>query len=168
VVDRVVNSGTTTACWYGTLHQTTKILAAVCHRRGQRAFVGKCNMDRNSAPSYQEESAAQSLADTEDFVAFVRRHCDSPLPPSSAVLPSLTKRFAAPTSLVQPILTPRFAISCSDECLQGLGEMMDRDEHLPLQTHLAENPSEIEFALCTHAFLLLTQEDRSLPPGTSR
>lgn len=43
-------------CYYGSLHLTTKILAAVCHRKGQRAFVGKCNMDRNSAPDYQEES----------------------------------------------------------------------------------------------------------------
>ncbi|BGP46792.1 hypothetical protein JCM10450v2_002640 [Rhodotorula kratochvilovae] len=145
VVERNINSGTTTACWYGTLHQTTKILAAICHRRGQRAFVGKCNMDRNSAPNYQEESAARSLADTEDYVQFVRAHCDSPLLPSSAVSPA--KRSAAPTSLVQPILTPRFAISCTDEVMQGLGEMMDRDEHLPLQTHLSENPSEVEFAL---------------------
>ncbi|GAA6050795.1 hypothetical protein JCM3770_001650 [Rhodotorula araucariae] len=145
VVERNINSGTTTACWYGTLHQTTKILAAICHRRGQRAFVGKCNMDRNSAPNYQEESAARSLADTEDYVKFVRAHCDSPLQPSSAVPPA--KRSAAPTSLVQPILTPRFAISCTDEVMQGLGEMMDRDEHLPLQTHLSENPAEVEFAL---------------------
>ncbi|GAA5936591.1 hypothetical protein JCM3775_000140 [Rhodotorula graminis] len=146
VVDRLINSGTTTACLYGTLHhQSSKILAAVCHRRGQRAFVGKCNMDRNSPPSYSESSTERSLANTEDYVAFVREHCNSPCPPSSAITSS--KRSSAPTSLVQPILTPRFAISCTDECLQGLGDMMDRDEHLPLQTHLAENPSEVEFAM---------------------
>ncbi|GAA5835886.1 hypothetical protein JCM9279_002131 [Rhodotorula babjevae] len=146
VVDRLINSGTTTACLYGTLHrQSSKILAAICHRRGQRAFVGKCNMDRNSPSTYSETSTERSLADTEDFVTFVRERCDSPCPASSAI-PSI-KRSGAPTSLVQPILTPRFAISCTDECLQGLGEMMDRDEHLPLQTHLAENPSEVQFAL---------------------
>ncbi|GAA5884764.1 hypothetical protein JCM6882_005383 [Rhodosporidiobolus microsporus] len=143
VVERVINSGTTTCCWYGTLHMTTKILAAVCHRRGQRAFVGKCNMDRNSAPYYQEDSAAQSLADTEEFVSFVRSRCAAPAPPSSSVSP--LKRRGVSSSLVQPILTPRFAISCSDEVLAGLGDMMDRDDQLPCQTHLAENPSEIEF-----------------------
>ncbi|GAA6002302.1 guanine deaminase [Rhodotorula paludigena] len=145
VVRRAISIGTTTCCWYGTIHPTTKILAAICHRQGQRAFVGKCNMDRNSAPYYQESSAQQSLADTEDYVSFVRSHCDSPSLASSAVSP--VKRSSAPTALVQPILTPRFAISCTDEVMQGLSEMMDRDEHLPLQTHLSENPAEIEFAL---------------------
>ncbi|GAA6031719.1 hypothetical protein JCM8097_001951 [Rhodosporidiobolus ruineniae] len=141
VVERVINSGTTTCCWYGTLHSTTKILAAVCHRRGQRAFVGKCNMDRNSAPYYQEDSASQSLADTEDFVSFVRSRCASPPVP----VPTAPAKRRRPSPLVQPILTPRFAISCSDELLEGLGEMMDRDETLPCQTHLCENPTEIEF-----------------------
>ncbi|GAA5905260.1 uncharacterized protein JCM6883_006337 [Sporobolomyces salmoneus] len=136
VVQRVINSGTTTCCWYGTLHMTTRILAAICHCKGQRALVGKCNMDRNSAPDYQEDSAAKSLADTEDYVSFVREHCSNPLPEAT------NKNLS---SLVQPILTPRFAISCTDEVLEGLGKMMDRDPDLPLQTHLAENPAEIEF-----------------------
>ncbi|GAA5935361.1 hypothetical protein JCM1841_001934, partial [Sporobolomyces salmonicolor] len=136
VVQRVINSGTTTCCWYGTLHMTTQILAAICHRRGQRAFVGKCNMDRNSAPDYQEESAAKSLADTEQYVSFVRSKCASPLRSASNQTTS---------SLVQPIITPRFAISCSDELLEGLGKMLEKDKDLPCQTHLAENPSEIEF-----------------------
>ncbi|GAA6009451.1 hypothetical protein JCM11491_003561 [Sporobolomyces phaffii] len=136
VVQRVINSGTTTCCWYGTLHMTTKILAAICHRKGQRALVGKCNMDRNSAPNYEEASAAKSLSDTEEYVSFVREHCSSPLPDAP------NKNLS---SLVQPILTPRFAISCSDELLAGLGKMMDKDPDLPLQTHLAENPDEIAF-----------------------
>ena len=53
-----------------------------------------------------------------------------------------------PTSLVQPIITPRFAISCSDELLQGLGEIAKADPTLRIQTHLAENPTEIEFTKC--------------------
>lgn len=52
------------------------------------------------------------------------------------------------TSLVQPIITPRFAIACSDELLTGLGEMLKKDPSLPCQTHLAENPTEIEFTKC--------------------
>jgi hypothetical protein len=143
----VISTGTTTCCWYGTIHSTTKLLAAVCHRRGQRAFVGKCNMDRNSADYYQEESAQKSLEDTEDYVSWVRKHCDSSATTATqTVAPSKTPRKS--TALVQPILTPRFAISCSDELMSGLGDMMDRDPELPLQTHLAENPAEVEFALC--------------------
>ncbi|BGP54237.1 hypothetical protein JCM8202_001371 [Rhodotorula sphaerocarpa] len=148
VVERVISAGTTTCCWYGTIHSTTKILAAICHRRGQRAFVGKCNMDRNSAEYYQEESAQKSLADTEDYVAFVRSRCaDASSKPvdGSRTGPNKTPRRSM--ALVQPILTPRFAISCSDELMAGLGDMMDRDPDLPLQTHLAENPAEVEFAL---------------------
>ncbi|GAA5976502.1 hypothetical protein JCM10908_005522 [Rhodotorula pacifica] len=142
VVERVISTGTTTCCWYGTIHSTTKILAAVCHRRGQRAFVGKCNMDRNSADYYQEESAQKSLEDTADYVSWVRSRCGD----SKASAPS-GKTPRRSTALVQPILTPRFAISCSDELMSGLGDMMDRDPDLPLQTHLAENPAEVEFAL---------------------
>jgi guanine deaminase len=67
-----------TCCYYGTIHQTTKILAAICHRKGQRAFVGKCNMDRESAPNYTESSSAKSIEDTKEFVKFVRTHCVSP------------------------------------------------------------------------------------------
>ncbi|POY72527.1 hypothetical protein BMF94_4353 [Rhodotorula taiwanensis] len=151
VVERVISAGTTTCCWYGTIHSTTKILAAICHRRGQRAFVGKCNMDRNSADYYQEESAQKSLADTEDYVKFVRARCADPEAPTPAAkqnggtVGGKTPRRS--TALVQPILTPRFAISCSDELMSGLGDMMDRDPDLPLQTHLAENPAEVDFAL---------------------
>ncbi|KAK4047570.1 hypothetical protein OIV83_005357 [Microbotryomycetes sp. JL201] len=133
VVQRLIDCGTTTVCYYGTLHMTTTILAAVCKRKGQRAFVGKCNMDRESAPDYQEESAEQSLEDTRVFIDFVRRR--------------LGERGAncSQTALVQPIVTPRFAIACSDELLSGLGRMLSDDPSLPCQTHLSENPSEIAF-----------------------
>ncbi|KAK4048579.1 hypothetical protein OIO90_005749 [Microbotryomycetes sp. JL221] len=61
VVQRLIDCGTTTVCYYGTLHLTTSILATICHRKGQRAFVGKCNMDRESADDYQEASAEVDL-----------------------------------------------------------------------------------------------------------
>ncbi|GAA5881398.1 hypothetical protein JCM16303_000162 [Sporobolomyces ruberrimus] len=161
VVQRVINMGTTTCCWYGTLHMTTRILAAICHRRGQRALVGKCNMDRNSAPDYQEESAAKSLADTEEYVSFVRQHCCNPLPGAT------NKNLS---SLVQPVLTPRFAISCTDETMEGLGRMMDNDPDLPLQTHLAENPAEIEFTKSLYpsapSYTAVYDQFRLLRPNT--
>ncbi|GAA6059436.1 hypothetical protein JCM10212_005375 [Sporobolomyces blumeae] len=161
VVQRVINSGTTTCCWYGTLHMTTRILAAICHRRGQRALVGKCNMDRNSAPDYQEESPEKSLSDTQEYVSFVRQHCCDPLPGAK------NKKRSA---LVQPCLTPRFAISCTEKCLEGLGKMMDEDPDLPLQTHLAENPAEIEFTKTLFpncaSYTAVYDEYRLLRPNT--
>ncbi|KAK4701263.1 guanine deaminase, partial [Phenoliferia sp. Uapishka_3] len=146
VVQRVINTGTTTCAYYGTLHLTTKILAAVCHRKGQRAFVGRCNMDRNALPEYQEKDATTSLSDTHAFISFVRSRCISPTSstsPDGLLVPGIPP---TSTNLVEPILTPRFAISCSDEVLTGLGEMMREDPTLALQTHLAENPSEIAFS----------------------
>lgn len=64
----------------------------------------------------------------------------------------LSKNLHSPSSLVQPILTPRFAISCTNELLEELGKMMDKDPTLALQTHLAENPTEIEFTKCQSFF----------------
>lgn len=74
----------------------------------------------------------------------------SPVPPprtNSPAHPKFSKNLHSETSLVQPILTPRFAISCSDELLLGLGKMLAKDKNLRLQTHLAENPTEIETTL---------------------
>lgn len=44
VVSRSIRAGTTTSCYYSSLHlSAAKILAMVCHQAGQRAFIGKCN-----------------------------------------------------------------------------------------------------------------------------
>lgn len=92
------------------------------------------------------DQAESSLADTREFVAFVRDRCVS-----STITTGAPGRPS--TSLVQPILTPRFAIACSDRVLTDLGDMAAKDLTLPIQTHLAENPSEVEFAKCTGFFL---------------
>lgn len=45
VVSRSIRVGTTTCCYYSSLHlSAAKILAKVCHQAGQRAFIGKCNV----------------------------------------------------------------------------------------------------------------------------
>ncbi|KAN0094897.1 hypothetical protein V8E55_003184, partial [Tylopilus felleus] len=51
VIDRSIGSGTTMSCYHGSLHlPATRILIL-----GQRAFVGKCNMDWN-CPGYYIEA----------------------------------------------------------------------------------------------------------------
>ncbi|QRV85359.1 amidohydrolase family protein [Ceratobasidium sp. AG-Ba] len=128
VIDRVLSFGTTTCCYYGTLHlEATKLLADIISQKGQRAFVGKCNMNRES-PSYQEASSEQSVADTQTLISYIRS-----LSPSNP--------------LVHPILTPRFAISCTSELLKALGKIAQSDPTLAIQTHISENKSEIAYTL---------------------
>ncbi|EPQ58278.1 guanine deaminase [Gloeophyllum trabeum ATCC 11539] len=138
VVRRVIDSGTTTCCYYGTLHvEATKVLADIIHEYGQRAFVGKCNMDRNSPDNYVEPSAEASVQGTKELLEHIRG-----LPPLTSPRPAHdTDR----SQLVHPILTPRFAISCTSPLLTSLGQIAASDRSLRIQTHISENLSEIAF-----------------------
>lgn len=67
-VRRHLLNGTTTACYFATIHREgTMALVDAVDTCGQRAFVGKVCMDRN-APDYYVESTQDSIADTESFV----------------------------------------------------------------------------------------------------
>ncbi|KAF4775006.1 guanine deaminase [Colletotrichum scovillei] len=121
-----LKQGITTASYYGSKHaEATKILADICHQLNQRAFVGKCNMDRN-APSYlHDESAESSLKETEECVKHIRQ-----IDPTG--------------QLIRPVLTPRFAICCTPDLLKGLGQMASQDPELAIQTHFNEAEQEIK------------------------
>ncbi|TPX12566.1 uncharacterized protein E0L32_000743 [Thyridium curvatum] len=124
-VDGFLRQGVTTASYYGSRHsEATQILADVCKAKGQRAFVGKCNMDRNAPYYLRDESAESSLRETEECV----RHIKS-IDPEGV--------------LVRPVITPRFAICCTPELLKGLGEIAARDPQLAIQTHFHEAEQEI-------------------------
>ncbi|KFA69672.1 hypothetical protein S40285_08664 [Stachybotrys chlorohalonatus IBT 40285] len=125
-----LRQGITTASYYSSRHaEATCILADVCLEKGQRAFIGKCNMDRNAPEYICEESAQVSLRETRECIAHIRD------------LPGC----ADPTqALVKPVLTPRFAISCTPELLAGLGEIMKSDVDLAMQTHFNEAQQEID------------------------
>ena len=128
-VDGFLKQGVTTASYYASLHgPATKILAEICFTHGQRALIGKCNMDRNSPSFYIEPSVQDSLDATQDVINAI-------------------KQIDPTASLVRPILTPRFAISCTDELLQGLGELVTDNPYLPIQTHFNEAQSEIDATL---------------------
>ncbi|KAB8301286.1 hypothetical protein EYC80_003169 [Monilinia laxa] len=123
-VDGFIKQGITTVSYYGSLHgEATKILADICFEKGQRAFVGKCNMNRNSPLYYTDASVESSLEVTKEFISYVR-HIDPIF------------------DLVSPILTPRFAISCTDELLAGIGQIAKANPTLPIQTHFCEAESE--------------------------
>lgn len=114
-------------------------------RIGQCSWSASCETASNLLilVLYTHRQAEQSLQDTREFTSFVQTHCASTL----GKTPNAKSRIPGP-ALVQPIITPRFAIACSDPLLKGLGEMLAEDETLACQTHLSENPSEIEFTKC--------------------
>ncbi|KAJ9133274.1 Guanine deaminase [Pleurostoma richardsiae] len=125
-VDGFLKQGVTTASYYGSLHgEATKILADTCLEKGQRAFVGKCNMNRNAPDYYRDASAEESIRVTEDFIAYARK-----VDPDAR--------------LVTPILTPRFAVACDADVLSGLGKIAAKNPDLPIQTHFNETVQEME------------------------
>ncbi|POW03973.1 hypothetical protein PSHT_11432 [Puccinia striiformis] len=149
VVSRSIRVGTTTSCYYSSIHlSAAKILAKVCHQAGQRAFIGKCNpcgnrlvpaqIDRNDAADhYKEASAEESVEDTIQFINFVRKE---------SKLAGRHREKWRLWTLNGP--THPHASVCNflhRKLLGKLGELMKTDNQLRLQTHLSESLSEIEY-----------------------
>jgi len=113
--------GTMRACVFATIHtESTRRLMRLFEEAGMGALVGKVAMNRNCPDSLQ-----QSVDDT------VRG------------METLVADFPDHDALVRPIVTPRFIPSCTPDMLRACGEMALR-HHLPVQSHLSENRSEIE------------------------
>lgn len=122
-VEDLKKSPTTRACIFGTLHvEATELLMELLEETGLKTFVGKVNMDRNGPAVLQEKSAEESAAST------VRWLSDT----------------VGKYQNTRPILTPRFTPSCSDELMKKLAEIQ-KEYHLPVQSHLSENMGEISW-----------------------
>ena len=120
-VDDLKHSFTTRACIFATLHRpATELLMDMLEESGLTTMVGKVNMDRNGAPELQEKSAQASAQDTRQWLEEIKGRYDH----------------------TYPILTPRFTPSCTDELMTELGKIQ-REYHLPVQSHLSENFGEI-------------------------
>ncbi|KAK0741928.1 hypothetical protein B0T21DRAFT_433469 [Apiosordaria backusii] len=125
-VEGFLRQGITTASYYGSVHaEATKILADICLEKGQRAYVGKCNMTRNSPDFYVDKSAGDSLRETRECISHV-------------------KSIDPAERLVNYVITPRFAISCDEETLRGLEDIARENEDLAVQTHFNEARQEME------------------------
>lgn len=120
---RDLKSGPATrACIFATRHvPATLHLMKLLEESGLITFVGKVNMDRNSPDPLCEADADSSLSDTRLWLdqCSIFHRC-------------------------RPILTPRFIPSCSDELMYGLSEIQ-KETGLPVQSHLSENPSEVNW-----------------------
>ncbi len=131
LVDAMLANGTTTAVYFGTIHlAATQVLVDTCLSKGQRAVVGKIAMDHpEGCPDYyRDKSAANAVADTARFIEYVRG------------IPSNSH------GLVLPAATPRFLPSCTDELLQGLGELVAATSCL-VQTHCSESDWAHQYGL---------------------
>lgn len=121
-LDDLLHSATTRACVFGTCHpDATLWLMEQMEVAGLAGYVGKVNMDRNSPEGLCEESAKASAEATENWILAAKN-----------------------LSNVRPILTPRFIPTCSDELMELLSGLQKQYD-LPMQSHLSENLSEIDW-----------------------
>ncbi|XP_023944745.2 guanine deaminase [Bicyclus anynana] len=129
VVKRLLNNGTTTACYFGSLHLNgTLELVKSAIQHNQRALVGKVSMNiQNNAGYYN--NTADELRDVELFINSVNGYQNS---------------------LVEPIITPRFAVSCDGELMRGLSNLANKYQ-CAIQSHISENKKEIEYVLQIHS-----------------
>jgi len=130
MVPALLREGTTTAVYYGSIHEpATLALAEACVRHGQRAFVGRVAMDHpDETPTwYRDTSAAEAIAASRRSIESIRSI------PGAA-------------GLVEPIVTPRFIPACTDALLVGLGELAASAGTL-IQTHCSEGDWEHQHVL---------------------
>ena len=121
LADDLRRGATTRVSVFGTIHtDSVLLLMEKLEEAGLSGYAGKVNMDRNS-PDILREETEESIRETERFL-----------------------RAAASFREIRPIITPRFIPSCSDELMEALGRIVLRDS-LPVQTHLDENLSEVEW-----------------------
>ncbi len=114
--------GSMRSCVFGTVHtESTRLLMKLYQETGMGAFVGKVAMNRN-CPEALSEDVEAAVEGNEQLIA----------------------EFNKPDALVRPIITPRFVPSCTPELLRACGQLAEK-YHLPVQSHLSENMSEIEW-----------------------
>lgn len=123
----LIRRGTTRVCIYSSIHrEATHVLMRELEKAGVTGYVGKVNMDRNSAPDLTE-TTEESIRETMRFIEECRAYEN-----------------------LKPILTPRFIPSCTNELMAALGEIAAAHPDVPLQSHLSENPDEIAWVKELH------------------
>jgi len=131
LVKALLANGTTTAMYFATIHEeATALLAQTCLSIGQRAYVGRVAMDDpTQCPDYyRDKNATLSLQSSERSLKYIR---------------SLDFN---QHELVKPVITPRFIPSCSNELLEGLGELAKKHQ-CHVQTHCSESDWEHHYVL---------------------
>ncbi|XP_062398453.1 guanine deaminase [Sardina pilchardus] len=123
VVRRTLRNGTTTACYFATIHtDASLLLGEIADKLGQRALVGKVCMDCNDAVAHYKETTEDSSKETKRFIQEL-----------------MEKKYPH----VRPVVTPRFAISCTSALLHELGDIA-KNNNLHIQSHISENKEECQ------------------------
>ncbi len=131
LIKELLANGTTTGLFFGSVHTDANlVLAKVCAKLGQRAFIGKVAMDNpeQTPDYYRDESSQVALEETETFILKMQE---------------LQEQTNAD---ITPVITPRFVPSCTDETLQGLGDLAKKYD-LPIQSHCSESIWEDQYAI---------------------
>lgn len=119
-VSELLRNGTTTAMVFGSVHKASvDALFAEALGRNMRLIAGKVLMDRH-APAELCDTVEDGRRDTLDLIA----------------------AWGGKGRLGYAV-TPRFAITSSDAQLAMAGEVLDAHPDVWMQTHLAENTTEI-------------------------
>lgn len=120
LIQDLLKSTTTRLCTFATIHRpATELLMDLLAQSGLCAYVGKVNMDRNSAPGLLE-TTDETLAETRLWLS----------------------RYAGKYPHVKPIITPRYTPSCTDAAMRGLAALMN-EYQVPVQSHLSEGLDEM-------------------------
>ena len=126
-VSDVKISATTRLSIFATLHKdATIMLMDMLEEAGIKAYVGKVNMDRNS-PEFLTEDTLKSKEDTIEWLEDTKDRYKN----------------------IKPILTPRFIPSCTDNLMEEI-KQINNIYNIPVQSHLSENKSEIEWVAELH------------------
>ena len=104
----------------------TIMLMDLLEDAGVKAYVGKVNMDRNS-PEFLSEDTIESKEDTIEWLEQIKDRYKN----------------------IKPILTPRFIPSCTDKLMDEI-QNINKKYKLPIQSHLSENTSEIDWVADLH------------------
>ena len=121
-IDALLSNGTTAAVVFPTAHKVSAdALFEVAQRRGMRLVTGKVLQDRHS-PDGLRDDVAQARNDCIDLI----------------------QRWHGVDRLAYAV-TVRFAASSSPEQLAMAGELCAADATLYMQTHVAENLTEVQW-----------------------
>lgn len=119
---KMTNSATTRAVIFATVFKdSTIMLMDMLEKSGLKTYVGKVNMDMDAPDNLKEENAFHSAFDTVEWLKAIENRYQN----------------------TKPILTPRFLLSCSAKLMEELSEIQTQ-YGLPVQSHLSENPEEVE------------------------
>lgn len=124
-LDLTSSYGTTTVSTYCTIHpESVDAIFSQAQRRGQRLVAGKTCMDRETAPERLRDTAVSAYDDSK----------------------SLIQKWHGVDRLGYAI-TPRFSPTSTPEQLSALGALWHEYPDCLMQTHLSEQPDEVEWVL---------------------